>query len=238
MIKFFLDYVYSCKYLEYLVKSALLLLFSLKMVSFTLILDPGHGGRFKGCQNQFLEEKNITLDLAQRIAKILKKNKNIKIFLTRNQDKHLSDQLQKDLSLRTELANFHKADLFVSLHINSKADSKVRGFEIYVPYGNDSVVPIESYICAAVLHHYIAHKGDTNFVGNLGNVNGFDRGIRAAKFTVFNNISCPAVLIEWDYLSNKAVAKQLENSSYKERVATIIAQALVNYIDGYRNEKK
>ena len=89
-----------------------------------IVLDPGHGGRDRGTAGQRLQEKTITLNLTNRVARILR-SYGYKVDLTRTRDATLS------LDARSAYANRAKADLFVSIHVNSAADRSVRGIETF-----------------------------------------------------------------------------------------------------------
>lgn len=95
-----------------------------------IIIDPGHGGRDIGAsgfdRNYF--EKQATLEIARRVAELLKKDPKLEVLMTRTADYYVS------LRGRTDFANRHKADLFVSIHCNSNRHSRATGTETYV-YG-------------------------------------------------------------------------------------------------------
>lgn len=205
--------------------------------SFKVLIDPGHGGKFNGCASatQKLNEKDIALDIAQRVAKILEE-KQINVVLTRDKDVHLSEELSEDLQYRVDLAKTEKPDLFMSIHLNSSDQKNKRGFELYIPYTTDC--PTESYMLAAWLHHGMAQEMEANWIGTLGNLNGWDGGIRAAKFFVLRDHVCPAVLVELDYLSHHTIERNYQMSSYRQKVAQIVAEAIVRYIDHQRAQLK
>jgi N-acetylmuramoyl-L-alanine amidase len=199
---------------------------------FTIVIDPGHGGTFSGCVRDDLKEKDIVLDMAKHVAAYIQKHTNARVVLTRASDIHFNKILKHDLQKRADIAHHHKADLFVSLHINAKPDRRVRGYEIYVPY--EETFAIKSYLCASVLHHEISQHHDTNFVGNGGGINAYDRGIRAAKLAVLNRTHCPSILVEWDYLTHPLIYRKLQTISYRKKYAEIIARGLVRYIKGHK----
>jgi N-acetylmuramoyl-L-alanine amidase len=205
--------------------------------SFKVLIDPGHGGKFNGCTSatQKLNEKDIALDIAQRVAKILQE-KGIKVTLTRDKDIHLSEELSEDLRYRVDLAKTVKPDLFISIHLNSSDQKNKRGFELYIPHTTSC--PTESYMLAAWLHHGMAQEMEANWIGTLGNLNGWDGGIRAAKFFVLRDHACPAVLVELDYLSHHTIERNYQMSSYRQKIAQIVADAIVRSIDYQRIQLK
>lgn len=197
--------------------------------AFTLVIDPGHGGKFQGpvsVGNKF-KGKDVALTIALRTGELLKKH-NITVVFTREEDTNLADTLQEDLLKRVAVARDAKADLFLSLHMNdSLTRVESRGYEIYVPMVSD--FPLQSYIAAAFIHHNFSQKREKHWGGSRGNLNSFDRGIRAAKFNVLYHNPCPAVLIDLDYISNEEGEACFSKPEYRENIAQILAEAISAY---------
>ncbi len=98
---------------------------------FTIVLDAGHGGSDHGANRSYsgigyVAEKDITLDVTLRVGKMLEKDKNFKVIYTRKIDEYPS------LTDRTKLANRSKADLFVSIHVNSSVKTAPYGTETFI----------------------------------------------------------------------------------------------------------
>lgn len=92
-----------------------------------VVLDAGHGGKDPGAMKQGLNEKDITLPIALKVGKYLSQNmSNVKVIYTRTTDQFV------ELSKRAQIANDNKADLFISIHVNSTGSSKVQGATTYV----------------------------------------------------------------------------------------------------------
>lgn len=95
----------------------------------TVVIDPGHGGKDPGAisRNQKYFEKDITLSVALKLGNLIKqKYPHIKVVYTRSTDKYVV------LSQRAEIANRNKADLFISIHVNSAKDTRAKGTETFV----------------------------------------------------------------------------------------------------------
>ena len=90
-----------------------------------VVIDPGHGGKDTGALYKGMREKDLTLDLARRVAAKLKKLMGVEVLLTRDRDVYL------DLEERTAFANTRDADLFVSIHVNAAASHRLSGMETY-----------------------------------------------------------------------------------------------------------
>lgn len=90
---------------------------------FTVVIDPGHGGKDYGCEGKLTNEKTIVLDVARRVGKIIGENHpEVNVVYTRDNDRFIS------LSDRASIANKAHADLFISIHVNS-IDRRTRGRE-------------------------------------------------------------------------------------------------------------
>lgn len=104
---------------------------------FTIIIDPGHGGGDYGTPHRKCkqDEKNIALNVALKLGKLIEKNySDVKVVYTRKTDKYPS------LPERTQIAKKNKGDLFISIHVNACPTPSVRGFETYIfgTEGSDS----------------------------------------------------------------------------------------------------
>lgn len=122
--------MFRLKYIPILL-NMLLLLTSLKAGAFTVVIDAGHGGKDAGARGRVALEKNINLDIAKRLGRMLTACGDVKVIYTRTDDRFV------DLHERASLANEHKADLFISLHCNSMGAStqgreRVKGVVTYV----------------------------------------------------------------------------------------------------------
>ncbi len=94
-----------------------------------VVIDPGHGGKHPGAisKDRKLQEKEITLSVALQLGELIqKKYPKIKVIYTRTTDKYV------DLNVRAEIANKNKADLFISIHVNSTVSTIASGTETFV----------------------------------------------------------------------------------------------------------
>lgn len=93
---------------------------------FVVVIDPGHGGKDPGNMGNGHKEKDIALKVGLKVGDLLKKDKDIKVIYTRTTDKFIS------LAGRAKIANDAKADLFISIHLNSFRTSSPHGTETFV----------------------------------------------------------------------------------------------------------
>jgi N-acetylmuramoyl-L-alanine amidase len=193
----------------------------------SIVLDPGHGGKDKGASGSFSQEKRITYAIALRTAAILR-SCGYKVYISRNRDSFLS------LSARAKFQRTKKADIFVSIHINSAKDSSVRGIESFAltPVGAPSSGNTEISS---------EHNSGNNFDNNnlalayqlqkamLRRTGAADRGVKRARFAVLREISAPGALIEAGFISNKNDEKLLNSPDYQEKIARAVAEGIIAY---------
>lgn len=215
-----------------------------------IVIDPGHGGKDPGAMAFGLNEKDLVLKMAKKLAAKLKQELGCEVILTRNEDVFIS------LEERTAIANTKGADLFISLHLNAHSSAQVHGFETY--YLNLSTDPEAIRVAAlenATSTHQLsdlqgilsdimknskidessrlAHKVQDALSSGLS-----DRkfpqvkslGVKQAPFYVLIGAEMPAILVEMAFISNKTDANQMKKESYQDALAGEIVQGLQKYI--------
>ena len=174
-----------------------------------ILIDPGHGGIDSGAVSDLgLEEKDVVLDIANYILywnKVLFEDK-YDFYLTRSSDTLIS------LGDRTKLAKYLKPDIFISLHCNHIKDSRIKGVELYTYDNND----------LALMH---ANAISNEFNQKLGFKT---RVVNQANFQVLRETfkSCPAILLELGYLSNKNESDYMSNKEKRKALALAILMAI------------
>lgn len=218
----------------------------------TIVIDPGHGGTETGAIGpDGLQEKEVTLEIARRVAAALPKVLACRTVLTRDSD------VQVSFDDRTSVANHEKADLFLSIHANSSRAASAKGSETYYLSLEASdkiaqeVAKEENQAAAAapsagetsanssldfVLWDLAqsAHlkesselaeaiQAELNGVSDTGN-----RGIKQAPFRVLVGATMPAVLVEVAFISNPEEEKKLKSPEFQQAVADAIARAVAH----------
>ncbi|MDW8345050.1 MAG: N-acetylmuramoyl-L-alanine amidase [Verrucomicrobiae bacterium] len=195
-----------------------------------VMLDAGHGGTDRGARSASgRTEKELTLDVAQRVERYLK-GSGLHVVLTRRRDVTVS------LSRRTAMARERRADLFVSIHFNSAMGS-AHGIETFClpPRG----LPPTAVAEARRVDHepqsgnrfdaenvWLAHLIQKQLLQATGAV---DRGVRRARFQVLRDAPCPAVLVECGFLSYRPEAARIATVEYREQLARAIAEGIRRY---------
>jgi N-acetylmuramoyl-L-alanine amidase len=222
-----------------------------------IVLDPGHGGVETGAVGPGgLQEKDVTLDLARRLQAVLQRSDpGLAVVLTRDEDR----QVARDE--RTAIANQNRAQLFVSLHLNSSAAKGASGAETY--FLSAEATDDEARTLAGV-ENEAARRGqvatEPAAAGNLDLIlwdlaqNQYladsarlaqavqrelneltgtrDRGVRQAPFTVLMGATMPAILVELGFVSNPTEEARLKDDAYRNRIVEALARA----VQGYRQQ--
>src|SRR5687768_3327151 len=194
----------------------------------TIVIDPGHGGRDVGASANGLVEKEVTLDLALRVERLLK-TFGFKTKLTRCDDTYLS------LAERAAIANQVENSFFVSIHFNKSKFREASGVETY--YAKEKVPPEAAWSWIGYFNKPEAPGGADNGENLAGYVQTAlvnrtetgNRGIKARELYVVRHTRAPAVLIEAGFLSNPFDAQLLAASEYRDRLAAAIVEGVIQF---------
>jgi N-acetylmuramoyl-L-alanine amidase len=215
-----------------------------------IVLDPGHGGNDPGAigPNGTLE-KELTLDLAHRIAKLLKDEQGLEVLFTRTTDTTLA------LEERTAIANTNKADLFVSIHLNANRDRRLKGVEtFYLDISDDrysmrlaarenatsekSISDLQYILADLALKSHVddsislSRHVQRSIVGALRKTykDIKDLGVKYALFYVLIGARMPSILVEASFISNPEEEKRLCKQAYKDELAQAISLGIKGFI--------
>jgi N-acetylmuramoyl-L-alanine amidase len=185
-----------------------------------ICIDPGHGGFDPGAIGPSgLREKDITLPVSLFLADILDDTE-ASVSLTRETDQidWPKDQRQ-NLQARCDIANRWKADLFISIHVNSADNPSVVGTEVFTLPGQGAADPIADAIIKAMMVEFPGRKFRTDTTdGDLD---------KEEKFYVLKHTNMPALLVELAFISNQGEEKLLGDPEYQRRLAAAIAKGII-----------
>jgi N-acetylmuramoyl-L-alanine amidase len=222
-----------------------------------IVIDPGHGGHDPGAVGpRKLCEKDVVLDIALKVRKILMADPLNEVFLTRDKDVFIR------LEERTAIANRKNADLFVSIHANASQNRQARGIETYLLNWTDDeeankVAARENKISlkqmkamnkqldtvetilsdlnrenkrdeSIKLANYIQRSMVANLDSNYKNIS--DHGVKQALFYVLFGAKMPSILAEVSFISNPEEENRLSQESYRQEIAKSIAAGLNTYV--------
>jgi len=189
-----------------------------------VIIDAGHGGKDGGAQVRGgIREKDLTLDIALRLERILK-TRGYSTVLTRNED------IFVPLPDRALLANRIRGPaVFISIHFNQFRGKNTAGIETYhadhksPPPGSWTWIGFFPPVDPSVLGEDLAAEVQRALLLQTG---ARDRGIRAKNLYVTRHTVHPAILVEGGFLSNRAEADLLHDATYAESLATGLADGI------------
>ncbi len=220
----------------------------------TIVIDPGHGGKDPGAigYTRTMYEKDIVLDIALKIKKLVEMNLDLEVVLTRDKDEFVT------LQERTQLANQNNADLFLSLHCNAHNNNKTHGIEVYYlsTARTDEARAVEAMENAVVYKYEggedaVQRYDDLAFIladmaqsehleessrfavklqsSLIANTNAYNRGVKQANFYVLRGAFMPAVLIEFGFITNREEQQKLLDSSYQNKLAYAVYEEIKSF---------
>ena len=172
-----------------------------------IVIDPGHGGHDPGAIGSYSEEKDLTLDIALRLNKLLQ-NRGYKVVLTREADVYVP------LSDRAKIAVQSNARIFVSIHANGSSNLEAAGVETF-------------YAVGAAESMKLAQVVQKNLV-NILNAN--NRDAKEGSFWVLINNIPTAILVETGFITNAAEEDKLRQELYRQKIAESIYQGIDSYL--------
>ena len=168
----------------------------------TIVVDAGHGGYDRGgVPGQRITEKDKTLDVAQRLKRILQAQ-GYRVVMTRDSDVFIP------LGTRCAIANNYRGASFVSIHFNCASRAGANGIETYY-YRSDS-----SSLAASIHRNVVSISPSEN------------RGIRRRGFYVLRRTAIPSVLVECGFLTNPTEGRLALSPDYRQRLAEQIARGI------------
>ena len=222
-----------------------------------IVIDAGHGGHDSGTLGVGgIEEKDVVLDVALKLGRLLHDRLGAEIIYTRSDDTFIP------LETRTAIANKAQADLFISIHANSSPDASARGVETYYlnftsqpdalevaarenAVSDQSIHQLSDLVKKIALKDKIAESRE--FAGDVeeglysglrkGNSGLKDRGVKKAPFVVLIGANMPSILAEISFVTNPKDARQLEQPEYRERVAESLYRGVAKYEAGLSGAK-
>ena len=185
---------------------------------FTVVIDPGHGGRDHGATGiRGVREKDFNLTFARALARALRQQLGARVRLTRQRDHFVS------LARRVRLANQWHADLFISVHANAHRKESVSGIETYFARGRRKQGK-DSIKLAKLVQKYAIREARRQH-SSVRSI-----GIKPAGFQVLRGVRMPAVLIETGFLTHRTEAQRLVDQRYQGRLVKGIVKAVQQFV--------
>lgn len=227
---------------------------------FTVIIDPGHGGRDPGAVGSSSKEKDIVLSVGLKVGKLIEeRHPDVNVLYTRKNDTFVA------LDKRADIANKAHGDLFISIHCNAldRRKTSPQGVETFVlglhrSKDNLDVAKAENSVIMYEEDYSVKYEGFNpnepesyiifEFMANefldqsvqlatlvqnqlVNNSKRVNRNVRQAGFLVLREVAMPSVLVELGYISNKQEETYLKSNNGQTSLATSI-------YNGFRDYKK
>jgi len=222
-----------------------------------IVVDAGHGGHDTGTIGpDGLLEKDLTLDVALRLGKLLESRLGAEVVYTRDDDTFVP------LEERTAIANQQQADLFISVHANSSNDPNARGVETYYlnftsspdalavaarenAVSDKSVHELQDLVKKIALkekieesREFAADVQQQLHAGLAAKAPAIrDRGVKKAPFIVLIGANMPSILAEISFLSNPTDEKRLKAPAYRQKIAESLYRGVARYANGLSGVK-
>jgi N-acetylmuramoyl-L-alanine amidase len=216
----------------------------------TIVIDPGHGGHDPGTIGRHgLQEKDLVLDVALRLERLVRRELGADVVMTRSTDVFIP------LEERTAIANAKDADLFLSIHANASRDASARGIETYFlnfarsrhaeavaarenAISEATLKDLQQLVKAITLNSKIDESRDFAASIQEAMVSGVrrhhavpDRGVHTAPFYVLIGANMPAILAEIAFVSNPQDERQLKTPEYREILARSLLGGVRTYLE-------
>jgi N-acetylmuramoyl-L-alanine amidase len=215
-----------------------------------IVVDAGHGGHDTGTIGpNGLYEKDLVLEVALRLGKLLESRLGAEVVYTRDDDTFIP------LETRTAVANQNQADLFISVHANSSRDPQARGIETYYlnfttspealevaarenAVSENSIHELQDLVKKIALKEKIEESREfaadvqNSLYATLATKGMKNRGVKKAPFIVLIGANMPSILAEISFVSNPADAKKLKTSDYRQKIAEALYRGVAKYVSG------
>ncbi|NNE08511.1 MAG: LysM peptidoglycan-binding domain-containing protein, partial [Gemmatimonadetes bacterium] len=216
-----------------------------------VVIDAGHGGEDPGAKGLYgLREKELTLDIARRLASKIDRHPEMEAVLTRDGDYFLS------LGNRSSLARKERGDVFISIHANAARSRSASGFELFFLSLRGSsdkmareladkenaadliggIEPTEDEVLSIVFDYLQEEGMQKSAVLAESIYKRFQRdgsirlrNVRQAGFAVLKTVEVPSVLVELGFISNQAEAKRLKSDEYRDKLARLLMESIEQY---------
>ena len=219
----------------------------------TIVIDPGHGGKEVGAQGPAgTLEKEVTLEISRKLRDALAA-RGLRVILTRN------DDVLVDLDQRPAIANQHKADLFLSIHLNAVPFAEPHGAETYflsleatderarLSAERENAGQSESARTGSDLDLILWDLAQQRYLkessrlaelvqDEMAAATGVERrGVKQAPFRVLLGATMPAALVEVGFISNPTEEARLRSSEYQDQIAAALTEAIARYKGEYES---
>ncbi len=202
-----------------------------------VVLDPGHGGQDSGAMCGGVMEKDLTLDIARRVDRLLD-SEGVATLMTRVGDSYVS------LADRAAFGNRAKESIFISIHFNEDNKPVATGVETYyAAHQINSGSTFGSWLPFFSRTPSNSPRPESQSLAGfiqealVARTRSVDRGTQPKQFFVIANVTSPAVLIEGGFITNKDELSKLVSEDYRDQLAAAVADGVLRYRDAVSQRK-
>ena len=202
-----------------------------------VVLDPGHGGEDSGAMCGGVMEKDLTLDIARRVDRLLD-SEGVATLMTRVGDSYVS------LADRAAFGNRATGSIFISIHFNEDNKPVATGVETYyAAHQINSGSTFGSWLPFFSRTPSNSPRPESQSLAGfiqqalVARTRSIDRGTQAKQFFVIANVTSPAVLIEGGFITNKDELLKLASEDYRDQLAAAVADGVLRYRDAVSQRK-
>lgn len=201
---------------------------------YTVVLDPGHGGKDPGACCQKHDEADLVLTIAKYCRDyLLNEYDSIEVYMTRTEDVHLSADKVEDLTMRCEIAKEVGADCLVSIHLNASEAHKLHGAEIYVSR-RDNVKEATVRLANGIMDELAALGIKKRDIAPRKSNDMFDENGVAYDYYAINRhcarFDIPGIIVEAGFLDNEADQAFLFNEEGLKAIGEAEARGIAHYL--------
>lgn len=222
----------------------------------TIVLDPGHGGIDVGTVGRSgLVEKTVTLDVARRLGRLIRRKSNMKVVYTRDEDVFVP------LWQRTKIANEAEGKLFISIHVNGVKNRSAHGFETWLlaPANTQEAIEVARLENSVIAleesnHAYQEFSDEALILSTMAQsawmkesealaaiiqeqlakrLDAPNRGVKQAGFLVLIGATMPNILVETGFISSRTEEQKLAKNEYRQRIAEGLFDAIMIFKQKY-----
>ncbi|MFH0775572.1 MAG: N-acetylmuramoyl-L-alanine amidase [bacterium] len=222
-----------------------------------IVIDAGHGGKDPGACGRTIKEKDVVLQIAKRLKEKIEEESGIEVILTRDDDYYVP------LPERTALANYKKADLFVSIHANAAFSKGATGFEVFhlstaasdreaeaLAESENKSIRFDEKELKDYTHQILADMAQQGFLKEsvelasiiqkevVSRLDMKARGVKSANFYVLKDALMPAVLVETGFISNGYEESRLKDKKFLALMTDSLCDAILKYKESYETALK
>ncbi|WAT09006.1 N-acetylmuramoyl-L-alanine amidase AmiC [Rouxiella badensis] len=217
-----------------------------------IMLDPGHGGEDSGAIGKYkTREKDVVLQIARRLQKLIRQQPNMTVYMTRNEDIFIP------LKVRVAKARKQRADLFISIHADAFTSRAARGSSVFALSTEGATSAAARFLAHSqnesdkiggvsksgdrYLDHTLFDLVQTATVNDslkfgrevltrMGKVNHLHKHkVDQAGFAVLKAPDIPSILVETAFISNISEERKLRTSHFQQQVAESILAGIKAY---------